>query len=176
MTDHGLFVLSYGSFADDTKPRTDDRNDSPGIQESSPFKKDDDFVFYSADGSKPYTNNRGILDSFYDALKAIEISENERKERNLVFHSLRHSASTSMRFGGMPDFLIQAYIGHSSTAMTDPYPHIRDEDSLPIIGAQGRCASRYSRLGHHHPQVTVLLSLTTQAAYCHPDFSPHTCG
>ena len=105
---------------------------------SSPFKKDDDFVFFSADRTKPYTNNRGILDSFYKALKAIDISEDERKERNLVFHSLRHYANTYMRLAGIPDFLIQAYIGHSSTAMTDLYTHIRDEDFQPIIDAQER--------------------------------------
>lgn len=39
---------------------------------------------------------------------------------------------------GIPDFLIQAYIGHSSTAMTDHYTHIRDEDFQPIIDAQER--------------------------------------
>lgn len=104
----------------------------------SPFKKDDDFVFYSADRSKPYTTNRGILDSFYDALKAIEISEDERKDGNLVFHSLRHYANTYMRLAGLPDYLIQAYIGHSSTAMTDHYTEIRDEGFQPIIDAQER--------------------------------------
>jgi len=106
------------------------------FMKSSPFKREDDFVFYSADRSKPYTNNRGILDSFYDALEAIKISEAERKERNLVFHSLRHHANTYLRLAGIPDFLIQAYIGHSSTAMTDHYTHIRDEDFQPIIDAQ----------------------------------------
>jgi integrase len=108
------------------------------FMKESPFKREDDFVFYSADRSKPYTNNRGILDSFYDALEAIEISETEREERHLVFHSLRHYANTYMRLAGIPDFLIQAYIGHSSTAMTDHYTHIRDEDFQPIIDAQER--------------------------------------
>ncbi len=108
------------------------------FMKSSPFKREDDFIFYSGDRSKPYTNNRGILDSFYDALEAIEISEAERKKRRLVFHSLRHYANTYMRLAGIPDFLIQAYIGHSSTAMTDHYTHIRDEDFQPIIDAQER--------------------------------------
>ena len=108
------------------------------FMKNSPYKRDDDFVFYTADRNKPYTNNKAILDSFYDALKAIGIPEVERKKRNLVFHSLRHYANTYLRFAGIPDFLIQAYIGHSSTAMTDHYTHISDEDFQPIIDAQER--------------------------------------
>jgi integrase len=109
---------------------------------SSPYKHDGDFVFYSADRDKPYTNNKGILDSFYEALTAIGISEVERTKRNLVFHSLRHYANTYLRFAGVPDFLIQAYIGHSSTAMTDHYTHVSDEDFQPIIDAQERLLAK----------------------------------
>ncbi len=73
---------------------------------------------YSAERNKPYTKNRGILNSFHDALEAIEISEAERKVRNLVFHSLRHYANTYLsveRFsvveGRFVSLLVRVFIG-----------------------------------------------------------------
>ena len=57
-------------------------------------------------------------------LNMIGISEAERTKRNIVLHSLRHSFNTRMRNRGIPDFLIQAYMGHSSPVMTDNYTDV----------------------------------------------------
>jgi integrase len=56
-------------------------------------------------------------------LEAIGISENEQDERNLTFHSLRHSFITLGRLDGISDLEIQAIAGHSTRRMMEHYSH-----------------------------------------------------
>jgi len=56
-------------------------------------------------------------------LNAIGITASKRKERNLTFHSLRHSFITLGRLDGISDLEIQAIAGHSSNEMMNRYSH-----------------------------------------------------
>jgi integrase len=48
---------------------------------------------------------------------------NEQQERNLSFHSLRHSFITLGRLDGISDLEIQAMAGHSTRRMMEHYSH-----------------------------------------------------
>jgi integrase len=48
---------------------------------------------------------------------------NRQAERNLTFHSLRHTFVSLLRLAGINDFEIQALAGHKSAAMMDMYSH-----------------------------------------------------
>jgi integrase len=48
---------------------------------------------------------------------------NEQKERNLTYHSLRHTFITLGRLAGITDLEIQALAGHKSGAMMERYSH-----------------------------------------------------
>jgi len=56
-------------------------------------------------------------------LNLIGITASEQKERNLTFHSLRHSFITLGRLDGISDLEIQAIAGHSSNEMMNRYSH-----------------------------------------------------
>ena len=64
-----------------------------------------------------------VLKSFKNALKKIGITEIERKERGIVFHSWRHCFNSEMVNKGIPKELLQAMTGHSTDLMTENYYH-----------------------------------------------------
>ena len=57
------------------------------------------------------------------AIKTDADTPSEQKERNLTFHSLRHSFITLGRSDGISDLEIQAIAGHSSRRMMEHYTH-----------------------------------------------------
>lgn len=59
-------------------------------------------------------------DIFYQALDAIGIHEEERKERNIVFHSLRHFCCTVLKQRADTDTVMQI-MGHRTSKMTEHY-------------------------------------------------------
>jgi integrase len=60
---------------------------------------------------------------------------NEQKERNITFHSLRHTFVSLMRLAGATDFETQALAGHRSAQMMDRYLH---PNQVTDTGACGR--------------------------------------
>jgi integrase len=56
-------------------------------------------------------------------LAAIGISDQERRARNITFHSLRHTFVSLARMAGIGDFQAQALAGHKSSAMMERYSH-----------------------------------------------------
>ncbi len=46
------------------------------------------------------------------------------------FHSLRHTAVSLLKDGGVPDAVVQALVGHESAAMSHRYTHVGRE-ALP---------------------------------------------
>lgn len=59
-------------------------------------------------------------DIFYQALDKIGVHEEERKERNIVFHSLRHFCATVLRQRTDIE-TVKAILGHRTTKMTEHY-------------------------------------------------------
>ena len=65
---------------------------------------------------------------------------------DFVFHSLRHSFNTGLRNQGIPDFLIQAYTGHSSPVMTDNYTDVMMASFDGVVKIQDKtCKKEGSR-------------------------------
>ncbi len=98
------------------------------------------FVFWSnVSIDKPYLPQY-YDDGFFDALHKIGITEEERKERNIDFYSLRHFCATYL--ANMTDMRnVQAVLGHTTPAMTKHYAnHMTDEhfDSIREIFEQSR--------------------------------------
>ncbi len=107
-----------------------------------PGAKEDSFVFWSkANNYKPFLPQY-YDDGFFEALHKIGVSEEERRERNIDFYSLRHFCATYL--ANMTDMRnVQAVLGHTTPAMTSHYAnHMTDEhfESIREIFEQSRLA------------------------------------
>lgn len=67
-----------------------------------------------------------IRDGFYMGLEGIGILD--RKERRIVFHSLRHWYNTQLR-GSIPEAALRRFTGHQSEEMTDLYDAGREQEN-----------------------------------------------
>lgn len=72
----------------------------------------------------------------YEAMRAAGISDKERRERSLVFHSWRHTFISYCRAEGVPDAMIKHTVGHSQQGTTGGYTHFSLVDLGPIRRAQ----------------------------------------
>lgn len=88
-----------------------------------------DFVFFQdEEKTKPVTDWQ-IRRRFYWALEAIGIDEEKRRERNICFHSLRHSLVKAARVAKVDDFILRHAVGHSDVSMLDHYSnHVTADD------------------------------------------------
>ncbi|MBO7430261.1 MAG: tyrosine-type recombinase/integrase [Spirochaetia bacterium] len=93
------------------------------------------FIF-SLDGQAPMPVYQIEEGGLYYALKAMGISEDERRRRNLCFHSWRHFYNTMLRAGNVSEAKIRAITGHADERMTDRYTHFTSGDLLEITGVQ----------------------------------------
>lgn len=70
--------------------------------------------------------------SFINHLKRLgdefDIKDNVGKSWNFQSHQFRHTVGTRMINNGVPQHIIQRYLGHESPAMTSVYAHIHDEN------------------------------------------------
>lgn len=104
---------------------------------SSPYQEPDDLVFYGKDRKTP-VSPRAILDGFYGALGQIGITDEERQERRITFHSHRHFLNTALRAARVPDPLVQRVTGHATQEMTEHYSHFVLEDFRDVMKVQER--------------------------------------
>jgi len=81
-------------------------------------------------------SKQGLLQMLYHALELIGIDENTRRQRNIVFHSLRHGYVSSVRTR-VDDTLARLVIGHRDEKTSDIYTHVQ-YDTLKPIAAEGR--------------------------------------
>lgn len=95
--------------------------------ESSIYKEPHDLVFHGSFPDKPLDFKR-MNDSLYHALEQIGISTDERKSRNISFHSWRYFFNTHCRSQGIADFKIRAVMGHKTMQMTERYTNINMDD------------------------------------------------
>ena len=97
---------------------------------SNPYQKDDGYIFFSElDPSKPLDKDT-VRFGFYDSLdKALGINDEERADRNITFHSLRHTAIVSLN-QVTSKREIKLATGHSSDAVFNVYAGHQTEDDL----------------------------------------------
>lgn len=108
------------------------------------YKKGSPLIFSrDTDNNTPKTNQE-ILKAFYNALGAIGITEEERKERNIVFHSLRHGHAVMM--DSVADLrTLKIATGHSSDAMALHYSnHETEKDLRELAEARSKGMANYN--------------------------------
>ena len=95
----------------------------------NPNYSDLSYVFFSnVKPEQPYWSSY-YQDSFYEAMAEIGISEEQRKERNIVFHSLRHFCATIL--SQRTDMkTVQAILGHKTEKMSMHYSDHETQEKL----------------------------------------------
>lgn len=95
------------------------------------------YVFSFSLGETPATGAR-TTEALYEALGNIGIDEEERKRRNLVFHSWRRFANTYLRSRGLPDAKVRQLTRHGSESMTEHYTSWESNDFSDVAREQAR--------------------------------------
>jgi integrase len=103
--------------------------------------KPSSLIFYGDNLDSPIGRN-WIEKRLYEALARIGITDVERRERNLTFHSHRHTLNTILRSQGVPDCKVQKITGHRSTAMSTHYTHFRASDYAEVTQLQTQLVER----------------------------------
>ncbi len=93
------------------------------------------FVFSFQAGARPVSGNR-TLGALHAALDEIGITAEQRKERNITFHSWRAFANTFMRARGISGEKVRQLIRHGSEEMTEHYSDFHLEDFKDVAAAQ----------------------------------------
>ena len=75
-----------------------------------------------------------LWQSFRSELLSIGIDEEQRKKRNIVFHSLRHSFVTACRIAGLSDFETMTLSRHKDVKMLQRYSHGKEALDMRQIG------------------------------------------
>jgi len=86
----------------------------------NPEYSDTSFVFWSAKVAGQPIWPSSFEDDFYMAMRKIGISEEQRKERNIVFHSLRHYCATQIAQRTSLEIAMKI-LGHKTEEMTRLY-------------------------------------------------------
>lgn len=89
---------------------------------------------FSLDNPKKPVNKHFPELHLYQALASIGINKEERKKRNITFHSWRHYLNTQLRTSGIADSITRQVTGHATEEMTDYYTHYSSDDLQAIIG------------------------------------------
>lgn len=86
------------------------------------------FIFFSAVKPEVPINKTTIAEATREAVReALNITEEERKQRNIKFHSFRHEFNTTLVYSGIAGDDIRSMTGHKSEAMTNHYTHTTKE-------------------------------------------------
>lgn len=93
------------------------------------------FVF-SLTGGKTPMSGRVFTNALYRKLREIGVTEEERQERGLSFHSWRHFFNTQLVAGGVTGEVTRAVVGHESENMTDHYLHLSAEELKKVKDVQ----------------------------------------
>ncbi|MCF7945920.1 MAG: tyrosine-type recombinase/integrase [Spirochaetia bacterium] len=97
------------------------------LEELNPYGNS--LIFWSSTSKTNPIASSYIRDQFYQAMRTIGISNEDRKKRNINFHSLRHYYVTFMR-GKVAENVLRGIVGHQSSAMSDAYTHDTREQLL----------------------------------------------
>jgi len=93
----------------------------------SPNRDPEDLVFAGSDRYKPFDGKK-IDKCLYKALGKIGVTPEERKSRNVTFHSWRYFFNTVCRSNKIPDSKIRIVMGHKTALMTDRYTSLLHEN------------------------------------------------
>ena len=109
-------------------------------------EQNDGGYLFSIDGGKTPVHSDTMRRSLFKALKVIGISDEQRRERNLSFHSWRHYLNTTLRSNNITDVKLRALVGHATSKMTDHYTHFDIDDFKDIQEVQKNIIN-FSKVG-----------------------------
>ncbi len=101
-------------------------------KEISPNSNGNDLIFSDIAGLP--LNRKSCLLYFKQILQEREI---KTEDRNLVVHSLRHTANTIYR-KILPDEMLRKFTGHTSKEMTDNYDHPEVIDTIALLSSSAK--------------------------------------
>jgi integrase len=93
------------------------------------------YLFSEDGGNKPIARSM-VYREFYQALERIQISDTERRKRNLSFHGWRHFFNTTLRMANVADSKLQRITGHKSIKMTEHYTHFNAREFTEVREVQ----------------------------------------
>lgn len=96
---------------------------------------DSNIVFWSKKKGKVISSHYFNTKFTKAIIDSKTLSEEEIKNRNISFHSLRHMANTLLR-GSVDEYILRLTIGHSSEQLSNIYSHIEDSALESIRKAQ----------------------------------------
>jgi integrase len=101
----------------------------------SPLTGPEDFVM----AQKPYhpVSREFLWEALRFELFMLTITEKQRRERNIVYHSLRHSFVTACRMARLSDFETMALARHKDRKMLDRYTHEQEAMDMPTLRGLG---------------------------------------
>lgn len=110
-----------------------------GYARLNPLFSKTSFVLWSESHNDRPCSQIFFLNNFYSTLKKIGISKEQRRERNIVFHSLRHFCATVLSsHTSMPT--VQQILGHKSPVITQHYSaHSSEEKMMAQKAALEEC-------------------------------------
>lgn len=109
------------------------RSDTAGIlRKICQMYDDPENLLFSKDGIV-HVPEQCMKRRLYKAMRAIGISEEERKERNITPYSFRYLAITRLKQSGVSDIAIRSLARHKTPIMTDGYTIFDDKESINQI-------------------------------------------
>lgn len=100
--------------------------------ENKSFRSDPDaFIFPSEVPGVPY-DEKQVVEDFYRVLSSIGISKEERKARNIVFHSWRHYCAKNLSAVATKSIGMKI-LGHKTSVMFDHYSDHVDKETFKAM-------------------------------------------
>lgn len=91
------------------------------------FWRNEGYVFSLNNGINPVSRNY-IYKDFFSAMEKIGLSRNKLRERNISFHSYRHTFASILANKNVPELFIRKLTGHASQEVFNGYTHIELEE------------------------------------------------
>jgi integrase len=121
---HGFKDPKCGSFRE--IPLCKDLSDALARVKTSTAPED--ILFYGRH-RKTLPLSKSVIEKYFrEALPKIGVSDEERKARNLTFHSYRHSVITILRSAGVADSKVHYVAGHKQSGIQGLYTHYGPAD------------------------------------------------
>ena len=96
------------------------------------FQAEGNYIFSMKNGTVPLSKTV-IYKGFYAALERIGLTKDIRKERNITFHSWRHTFASVLANRNVPEVYIRKLTGHASQQVLNTYTHIELDTLKKIV-------------------------------------------
>ncbi|MBI9103739.1 MAG: tyrosine-type recombinase/integrase [Spirochaetales bacterium] len=101
-------------------------------------KQNSNGYLFSRNGGTSPIQGDVLRNALQHAMREIGITDEERKERRITFHSWRHYLNTTLRSNNITDAKLRAMVGHANSQMTDHYTHFNPDDYKDIQKVQNK--------------------------------------